>query len=333
MYPGIELEERRRLKQTAGQVAELVVHAGVVDSVEASLNSESLYSQQNLVMGGLRGGHDVIVKIYPSQAYGNAIREADSLTLFAAAGIPVAPLLARGVLPDNNLPYLVLGRLKGRAIASLIGSPHAPPARVGLLAASLLSTQAGFQRFALLDDPALRDFGFVELTFRRLMQLHGSGLIRLGLPHSRFAEIECWIQGLEDPYDFGWVTFDWRLRHLLWDQGSITGLLDLEYTKPYDTLIDVANLCHDVIFHTPVPYARQLLNALLERYQQLRGPLTPSGRERLRYYLVRQALGHAHTKWMQGIRDARIARELRFACFYFDSGALESLLDGLAGCA
>lgn len=56
MYPGIELEERRRLKQTAGQVAELVVHAGVVDSVEASLNSESLYSQQNLVMGGLRGG-------------------------------------------------------------------------------------------------------------------------------------------------------------------------------------------------------------------------------------------------------------------------------------
>ena len=139
---------------------------------------------------------------------------------------------------------------------------------------------------------------------------------QLGVPAALLDRMAALAGRLSDPPDLGWVTHDWRLRHLLWHDGRLTGLLDLEYAKPADSMIELANVLHDLMLNLPARPRQQAAAAILDAYQQQHAIVDA---ERLRFYLARQACNHACVKYWQGARDTRLQQELRLFRRYLDT--------------
>jgi Ser/Thr protein kinase RdoA (MazF antagonist) len=317
----------------AQEIATRIVAAGFVTALEDVSQPTDLYSQQNIVFRALSDGEPVIVKVYPCSAEDCWEREKTNLSRFRFHGMPVATVLKEGRVELGHGPIcllLVMTLLPGRTLTSLIShlTPKYLIRSVGTAAGRLLVQQESMERFSCAADYILAPGDrFVTLTWERLCQRYRAILLDLGFPRPLLEEVGRLVQTLADPLDYGWVTYDWRLRHLLWDEDEITGLLDLESAKPSDSLIELANFLHDVLLSAPASTRSLLCNAILSAYQGFHPLMQPNTADRLVYYLIRQALSHAAIKSIQGIRGDRVRRELRLAESYLRARDIAIIFD------
>jgi hypothetical protein len=287
--------------------------------------SSDVYGQQNVVLAGYYDGSSAIIKVYSHTARDCALAEADALARFSRFGLPVPDIRAHydTQLPDGSAcSVLILEQLPGAPLHTVLPEADGNTAtRAGAAVAHLLAKEYGSERFPLPGDELL-----LAASWDRIERRYASTLAHgLGVEPAVLRQMRKRAQSFSNPQDMGWVTFDWRLRHLLWD-GSLAGVLDFEYTKPFDSTIELANLLHDLVVSLEPEVRNPFAVALLATYKDL---VVPSGcldEPRLLFCMARQALSHAAVKHWQGVRDDRPTVEANLAQSYLGAQTLADAL-------
>lgn len=286
-----------------------------------------VHGQQNIVLHAQLDGRPVVVKVYADTdaAARCAAAEAAALDRYATFGLPVPQVidLRSGLLADHTpCTVVVLAELPGRPLSADL--PNRDPtvaADAGTLVGRLLALQHRAERLPVTSP------GVAAASWQRIRERYEPTLIHeLGIDPDDFATMGHRAAVLPDPTSLGWVTFDWRLRHLLWDGTTVTGLVDLEYTKPYDSAVELANLLHDLTIQLDPPHRQAFAQASRIAYEQAIAPDDRPTDDRLLFWMARQAFSHAAVKHWQGVHDDRITQELRLTRHYLDAASVDDVL-------
>ncbi len=283
-----------------------------------------VHGQQNIVLTANRRGRRVVVKVFAGVATDCAAAEAAALARFADFGLPVPAVVEQrtGSLPDGtSCAVLMVAELPGQPLSQVLPvADIATSATAGAAVGRLLAAEYLAERLPVTAP------GCAAASWGRVRQRYERTLVdELGVSAGLLVEMDHRARSLPDPPTLGWVTFDWRLRHLLWDGADITGLVDLEYVKPYDSTVELANLLHDLLVGLADERRMAFAHAMLSTYQG-RLPDESATDRALLFYMARQALNHAAVKHWQGVTDARPAAEVRLADVYLGANSVDDAL-------
>lgn len=292
----------------------------LLDVVDERLPA-SPYDQQNAVLLGRLGDRKVAVKVFREDALDRWSREAEALVRFARFGLPVAELIDSGCFARASGAFLIMARLSGVSLADTLRSAaRLDEERVGVALAELLGRQVerGAVRGAA-GRAAIRraspNFKWRGLVHRYRDVLTGP----LCIHPATLRAIGSWASTLADGKHPCWVTTDWRLRHVLWSNDEISGLLDFEYAQVLDRSSELGYLLQDVVVHGCAPTMAGALAAA----SGLSGDHAES--ERVRFFVVFRSLEHAAFKYMQNGPIERLAREAAAGVDAFGAGSLEDV--------
>ncbi|MDX2972181.1 phosphotransferase family protein [Kribbella solani] len=144
------------------------------------------------------------------------------------------------------------------------------------------------RQFAIESSQATK--GYLRERYTRFRAAHAPLLMNdRNVPRWAFEVMASAASQLPDPQYLALITFDWRLRHLFVQDGVITGMIDVEYAKLGDPLLEVANFIHDVRIHdlrSSADAADVLVQTIGSRGTDADGPS-------LLFYQARQAFAHA----------------------------------------
>lgn len=313
-------------RRTRDITARLATWPGLVLR-KAPPNGDDVHGQQNVVLHARLDDSPVVVKAYadtPSAAR-CAVSEAAAVDRYTTFGLPVPQVLDLRTeqLDDATAcTVLVLSELPGRPLSADLPD-HGPSvaAAAGTKVGQLLAVQHHAERLPVTSPDVM------QASWQRIRRRYEQTLTQeLGVQPKVLAAMDQRASQLPDPGTLGWVTFDWRLRHLLWDTTTITGLLDLEYVKPADSAVELANLLHDAAAHLDPGRYAAFGPAVRAAYEERIPAEEHPSDERLLFCMARQAFSHAAVKYWQGITDNRIADELSLAFAYLDAASLDEIL-------
>jgi len=125
--------------------------------------------------------------------------------------------------------------------------------------------------------------------------------------------------------DFGWTTFDWRMKHLFVQDNHLSGIIDLEFTKVFDVAVDLAILLHDIILNGPATIVQKAVAAVIQGYGGLSN-YPEKFWDRVRFYMARQAIIHSTTMLGRGVDPYHLIGEADLAARYL-SATFPQILD------
>ena len=256
----------------------------------------------------------VVVKVFDGDRTQNGRREAQQYESFAAASIPVPDVLWSGATTcqvcSDELWVLITAQIDGRSAQDL-ATDRSLPFNFGEDVIRLMIKQ-----FSLT--APISGEGYLQRRVGKLESKYGYYLRQnLRVPENVFRTLRDASLYLNDPLALSLVTFDWRLRHVFLKTGAICGVIDLEYGKPGDPLLEIANFLHDVRLNAPTYIASiesQVLAVAQDQYAH------PQMGQLLNFYGARQALSHAAIR--HSMKDAPLAAidaELALGLSYADS--------------
>lgn len=282
------------------------------DSELQELRPETSTAHQHPVFFGTLHGESAVVKVFNAGDVDNGRREAALLARFATVSIPVPDVLWSGdaicSLCRKHLWVLVTQRLRGTSLEEIVRKTVFP-AHLGRSVIGLMSRQ-----FLLFEGSSGQ--GYLRRRYEKFEEQYGQCLRQeLGVPECVFQDLSCAAASFEDPESLCLITFDWRLRHVFMDGDEVTGIIDLEYGKAGDPILEISNFLHDVRVvggEVNANYVRNEMESVMNARWKRR-----SLRSLYRFYGARQALSHAAIRHkMQDAPSVSIERELQLGLRY-----------------
>jgi phosphotransferase family enzyme len=289
-----------------------------------------IHGQQNVVFHAHLGRRAVVVKVYATVATHCATAEVAAIDRYSTFGLPVPNVVdvrTGHLAGGTSCTAVVLDRLPGQPLSLQLRQCEPEEAeRAGEQVGRLLAVQHHAERRPTTPTR------FLQASWQRIRERYEQTLTtELDVNPLQLDDMTRRSRSLPDPATLGWVTFDWRLRHLLWNGTTITGLLDLEYTKPYDSAVELANLLHDATSQLAPARRQAFTHAARSAYEAHIQPPDRPPDDRLLFCMARQAFSHATVKHWQGVHDQRITNELHQAAHYLAANRLDDVLHHATG--
>jgi aminoglycoside phosphotransferase (APT) family kinase protein len=181
----------------------------------------------------------ILQRVRPGVVGGNAAMEgeADLLAAAAAAGVPVAPVVAAADDPSVlGTPFLVMGRVEGETIARRILRDDSFAAARAALVGQCGRALASIHQVPVSSGPHLR-------ADEPVTQLRGL-MDALGQPHPAFELALRWLDDHRPPEVTPSVVHgDFRLGNLIVGEDGLRAVLDWELAHLGDPIEDLGWLC------------------------------------------------------------------------------------------
>jgi len=271
-------------------------------------------------------GQEYVLKIYsPSlqATYENEVKSLKDLQTDSFFSKVVPRVYKSGQLDDSRY-YVLMSKLPGTSLDQAI--ENMSPENLKGVAEDISRFWQGEREFSSVGYKKDSSATLLEQAFiRNFDKLGGDTWEKLGITRALQQKWLTWAGQAGDPEKLSLITQDFRLRHLLYSDQRISGLVDFEYMKHNDIALEIGHCLHDLLLLN-TSASRRLFGFLWEKVIP---DCSPKERYRIYLYMMKQGLGNIASKVKRGLKGELLTREIGLVTAYAKDENVDCVQKGI----